>query len=110
MLVSGKQSILDGIFRICGVAQELESPLVKHRQVARHDAVQFLSRLAKSTRANFLLLLNERCYCRHNGHPSSPSNSRVFKATQYQLRDRTRLTPAATPGPRQPAESGLTSL
>src|ERR1700680_1454714 len=33
MLVSGRESILDGIFRICRVSQEPQTPLVKHRQV-----------------------------------------------------------------------------
>src|SRR4029077_20530338 len=69
MPVSGKESILDGIFSVCCVPQEPESPLVKHRQVARHNAVQFLSTLPKDTRANFLLLFNERCYRRHNVYP-----------------------------------------
>src|SRR5580700_5452621 len=68
MLVSGKESILDGIFRVCCVPQEPESPLVKHRQVARHDIVQFLSTIPKDTRAN-VSLFNERCYCRHNAPP-----------------------------------------
>jgi hypothetical protein len=30
MLVRGKESVLDGIFRVGHVAQEAESPLVKH--------------------------------------------------------------------------------
>src|SRR5580704_3624813 len=69
MLVSGKESILDGIFRICCVPQEPESPPVKHRQVARHDAVQFLSAFAKDTPANCSISLSECCYCRHNVSP-----------------------------------------
>src|SRR5258708_4815452 len=69
MLVSGKESILDSIFRICCVPQEPESPLVKHRQVARHDIVQFLSALAKDPAANCPLSFDDRCYCRHNVSP-----------------------------------------
>jgi hypothetical protein len=69
MLVRGKESILDGIFRVGHVAQEAESPLVKHWQVTGHDAVQFLSTLAKETVGNCSLSFNEHCYCRRNVPP-----------------------------------------
>src|SRR6266853_2903656 len=109
MLVSGKESILDGIFRICFVPQEPESHLVKHRQVARHDVVQFVSTLTKHTRENFSLLFSERCYCRHN--VSLPSKQpKGLKTTHYLQHGWAPLLPGATQGPRQPVESGLTSL
>src|SRR5580692_7443775 len=109
MLVSGKESILDDIFRIRCVPQEPESLFVKHRQAARHDAVQFLSTLAKGTAANCWLSFNERCYCRHDMSPLS-ANPKIFKATQNLQPDRTRFLPGATPGSRHLSEWGLTSL
>src|SRR5258708_11518655 len=66
MPVSGKKSILNGIFRVWCVPQEPQSPLVKHRQVSGHNAVQFLGALAKDAAANCWLSFNERCYRRHN--------------------------------------------
>src|ERR1700733_3144314 len=65
MPVSGKESILNGIFRVWRVPQEPQSPLVKHGQVSGDDAVQFLGTLAKDPAANCWLFFNERCYRRH---------------------------------------------
>src|SRR6267378_2914933 len=109
MLVSGKESILDSIFCICCVPQEPESPLIKHRQAARHDIVQFLDTLAKDTLSNFSLLFNQRCDCRHNVFPSL-TNPRVLKATDSLQQRRTPFPSGATQGLRQPHEAGLTSL
>src|ERR1700723_2285691 len=69
MLGGGKESILDGVFRVCCVPQEPKSPLIKHRQVARHDAVQFLSTLANNIAANCSISFNECSYCRHHVSP-----------------------------------------
>src|SRR6266851_9765048 len=69
MPVSGKESILNGIFRVWCVPQESQSPPVKHRQVSGHNAVQFLGTFAKDAAADCCLSFNERCY--HNGLPSS---------------------------------------
>src|ERR1700733_11206690 len=53
------------------VPQEPKGPLVKHGQVARHDAAQFLSMLAKETGANCSLSFTGRFYFyrRHNVSP-----------------------------------------
>src|ERR1700746_2057586 len=66
MNVSGKESILNGIFRVWYVPQEPQSPLVKHGQVSGHNAVQFVGTLAKDAPANYWLSFNELCYRRHN--------------------------------------------
>src|ERR1700747_789811 len=66
MNVSGKESILNGIFRVWYVPQKSQSPLVKHWQVSGHNAVQFLKAVAKDAAANCLLSFYERCYRRHN--------------------------------------------
>jgi hypothetical protein len=62
MPVGGEESILNGIFRVCCVPQEAQSPLVKHGQVSGHNAVQFLGMLANAAAANSSLRFNERCY------------------------------------------------
>src|SRR5260370_41685690 len=66
MPVSGKESVLNGIFRVWCVPQEPKSPLVKHGQVSGDDAGQFLGTLAKDAAANCWLFFNECCYRRHN--------------------------------------------
>src|SRR6267143_6867658 len=81
MPVSGKESILNGIFRVWCVPQESQSPLVKHRQVSGHNAVQFLGTLANDAAANSWLCFNERCYRRHNRILSE--QPRVSKTTHY---------------------------
>jgi hypothetical protein len=52
VLVGGEKRILDRIFRIGCVPQEMESPLEKHGTVARDYIVEFLNALGKETRAN----------------------------------------------------------
>jgi hypothetical protein len=52
MLVSREESILDRIFRISCVPQEMKGPSVKHGKVTQHDIVEFLNTLAKETWAN----------------------------------------------------------
>lgn len=69
MLVSRKESILDCVFRVSCVPQELKSSLVKHGKVARHDIVEFLRMLAKETWANSWLTFND---CPHSRHKLSP--------------------------------------
>src|SRR5260370_17101155 len=69
MLASGKESILDSIFRVRCVPQEPKSPLVKHGQVARYNIVEFPSALTKDTGANYSLTFDERFYRRHNVSP-----------------------------------------
>src|ERR1700730_3815977 len=81
MPVSGKESILNGIFRVWCVPQKSQSPVVKHRQVSGHNAVQFLGTVAKDAAANCWLSFNERCYRRHNRILSE--QPRVSKTTDY---------------------------
>jgi hypothetical protein len=74
MLASGKETLLDRILRIGCVPQEMESPLVKHGQIPRHNIVEFLSMLGRETRSNRSLTFNERFKRRHKVPP--------FQATQ----------------------------
>src|SRR6267142_1163408 len=103
MPVSGKESILNGIFRVWCVPQEPQSPLVKHRQVSGHNVVQFLGTLAKDAAANCWLSFNERCYRRHNRILSE--QPRVSKTT-HSLQQTLCLT-GATQRPRQKVEPML---
>jgi len=73
MPVSGKESILNGIFRVWCVPQEVESPFVKHGKITRYDIVELLNTLDKQTRANCALTFNNRL---HRGHKVFP-----FQAT-----------------------------
>src|SRR6266481_7058095 len=108
MHVSGKESILNGIFRIWCVPQEPQSPLVKHRQVSGHNAVQFLGTLGKEAAANCWLSFNERCYRRHNRILSE--QPRVSKTTHYLQQGWTLCLTGATQSPRQKVESMLAPL
>src|ERR1700677_3029708 len=54
MLASGEESILDCIFCVGCVPQEPKGPLVKHGQVARHDAAQFLEHARQRNRRELL--------------------------------------------------------
>src|SRR3979490_339249 len=89
MPVSGKESILNGIFRICCVPQESQSPLVKHGQASGHNAVQFLGTLAKDAAANCWLSFNQRCYRRHKRILSE--QPRVSRTTHYSLSIHSRI-------------------
>src|SRR5229473_997572 len=108
MPVSGKESILNGIFRVWCVPQKSQSPLVKHRQVSGHNAVQFLGTVAKDAAANCWLSFNERCYRRHNRILSE--QPRVSKTTYYLQQGWTLCLTGATQRPRQKVESMLAPL
>src|SRR6202040_693293 len=108
MPISGKESILNGIFRVWRVPQEPQSPLVKHGQVSGDDAVQFLGTLAKDPAANCWLFFNERCYRRHKRILSE--QPRVSKTTHSLQRGWALFPPGATQCPRQKLESMLAPL
>src|SRR5467141_466580 len=69
MFASGKESILNSIFRIWPVPQEPKSPLVKHGQVARCSIVGFLCALIQETGVKSSLTFSQRLCCRQNVPP-----------------------------------------
>src|ERR1700678_466932 len=66
MLASGKESILDCIFRIWRVPQEPKGHFEEHGQFARHKIFKFLSVLTKDTGPNCWLTFDELFCRRHN--------------------------------------------
>jgi hypothetical protein len=99
---------LNGIFRVGRVPQEPKSPLVKHWYVVGHDALQFLSTVAKRTignpRSPLMNIAIADITCFLSKRPQG------VKATRFLQHGSTLSLPGAIRGHRQLVDSGLTSL